>query len=180
VILIAVFAFFKQSEEEIPEVTTINKVVDKPQLWMGKGLDQIDQQTDSGKLIAYGRDLLANTAHYLGPKGIVSQSTNGMNCQNCHLDAGTKPWGNNYGRVYTTYPRFRARSGSVENIYKRVNDCLERSLNGQSLDSMSHEMQAIKAYMEWLGKDMPKVLLPKVPGLWRLPCLTGPLIRRRD
>jgi thiosulfate dehydrogenase len=175
VILVAVFTFFKQSEEEeIPQVPAFNNVVGKTQVWIGKGLDQIDQETDSGKLIAYGRDLLANTAYYLGPKGIVMQSTNGMNCQNCHLDAGTKPWGNNYGRVYTTYPKFRARSGSTENIYKRVNDCLERSLNGQTLDSMSHEMQAIKAYMEWLGKDLPKGFAPEGSGLMEIAMLDRP------
>ena len=66
-----------------------------------------------GNLIHYGRDLIANTAVYLGPKGSVAAITNGMNCQNCHLDAGTKFFGNNYGAVFSTYPRFRERSGTI-------------------------------------------------------------------
>jgi thiosulfate dehydrogenase len=41
-----------------------------------------------------------------------------MNCQNCHLSGGTVPWGNNYGGVYATYPKFRARSGGLETIPK--------------------------------------------------------------
>src|SRR5688572_1866724 len=126
--------------------------------------------TPEGKLILYGRDLIANTAVYLGPKGSVATITNGMNCQNCHLDAGTKFFGNNYGGVFSTYPRFRERSGSVENIYKRVNDCIERSLNGtRGLDTNSREMQAIKAYITWLGQNVPKGVRPVGIGIMDLP-----------
>jgi hypothetical protein len=41
-------------------------------------------------LLLYGRQLISNTAEYLGPQGIIKPMSNGMNCQNCHLDAGTK------------------------------------------------------------------------------------------
>ena len=105
-----------------------------------------------GDIIRYGRSLIANTAAFLGPNGSVVHMSNGMNCQNCHLDAGTKFWGNNYGAVNSTYPRFRERSGTVENIYKRVNDCIQRSLNGNPLDSNSKEMQAMMAYINWVGR----------------------------
>lgn len=123
------------------------------------------------ELVIYGEELVANTAKYLGPHGSVLQITNGLNCQNCHLDAGTRPWGNNYGGVYSTYPKFRARSGSVENIYKRVNECFERSLNGRPLDTASREMQAIYAYMKWLGQEVPKGKKPYGSGLPQLPYL---------
>jgi thiosulfate dehydrogenase len=79
-----------------------------------------------------------------------------MNCQNCHLDAGTRIFGNNYSAVASTYPKYRARSGASENIYKRVNDCFERSLNGKALDTAGREMQAIKAYIEFLGSNVEK------------------------
>jgi thiosulfate dehydrogenase len=115
--------------------------------------------------IEYGRDLIVNTSKYLGPNGSVAQISNGMNCQNCHLDAGTRIFGNNYGSVYATYPKFRARSGSMESIYKRVNDCFERSLNGTALDTLSSEMQAIKAYLIFLGKNVEKGTSVKGGGL---------------
>lgn len=79
-----------------------------------------------------------------------------MNCNNCHLDAGTRPWGNNYGSVAATYPKMRARSGQVEDIYKRISDCMERSLNGQTLDKDSREMKAMIAYIEYIGSNVPK------------------------
>lgn len=125
-------------------------------VWRGWGKYQIPYYSDSGKLVWYGYELIANTAYYLGPKGIVAQITNGMNCQNCHLDGGTIPYGNNFGKVYATYPQFRARNNGMQSIYDRVNDCFERSLNGKPMDTASHEMQAIYAYMKWLGDGTPK------------------------
>jgi thiosulfate dehydrogenase len=139
--------------------------------WTGACANQIPVDT-SGDLIRYGRDLIANTSYYLGPRGTVTHISNGMNCQNCHLDAGTKPWGNNFGAVASTYPKFRERSGSVESIEKRVNDCLERSLNGKALDSSSKEMRAIIAYIHWLGTDVPKGSKPKGSGIMDLARLT--------
>lgn len=121
--------------------------------------------------LIYGMKLVANTSYYLGPKGIVANISNGMNCQNCHLNAGKLAWGNNYGAVAATYPKFRARSGRLESIEKRVNDCFERSLNGQALDSSSKEMQAIVAYIKWLGKDVPKGKPPAGAGIHELPYL---------
>jgi thiosulfate dehydrogenase len=120
------------------------------------------------ELVLYGRELIAHTSDYLGPKGSVRAMSNGMNCQNCHLNAGTQPWGNNYFAVESTYPKFRARSGKIENQNKRVNDCFERSLNGKALDSTSKEMRAILAYIHWLGSDVEKGVVPKGSGIFKL------------
>ncbi len=142
-----------------PEINT--------QLWQAPDTSLINEE-GSASLIRYGRELIANTAYYLGPKGKVLQLSNGMNCQNCHLNAGTKVFGNNYSAVAATYPKFRERSGTLENIYKRVNDCFERSLNGKSLDTNSKEMQAISAYIKWLGKNVKKGEKPEGAGLKEL------------
>lgn len=112
--------------------------------------------------VEYGKDLIAHTAKYLGPKGSVMQISNGLNCQNCHLQAGTAVFGNNYGSVASLYPKFRARSGAIENIEKRVNDCFERSLNGSAIDTSGREMKAIVAYINFLGSNVQKG--EKAPG----------------
>ena len=116
-------------------------------------------------LVIYGEDLIANTSKYLGPNGSVAHITNGMNCQNCHLNAGKKKWGNNYGAVSSNYPKFRDRSGSIETVYKRVSDCMERSLNGSALDSNNREMKAMIAYIKWVGYEVPKDSTPKGTGI---------------
>lgn len=127
-----------------------------------------------GDEIRYGRELIVHTSEYLGPKGKVMNISNGMNCQNCHLNAGTKVFGNNYSAVASTYPKFRARSGTEETIEKRVNDCIQRSLNGKSLAADSREMQAIVSYIKWVGSDVPKGETPKGAGLLDLPYLNEP------
>jgi thiosulfate dehydrogenase len=128
--------------------------------WQPPGLDQLIE-SENFELIRYGRDLIAYTSFYFGPKGIIKQISNGMNCQNCHLDAGTKRWANNFSAVASSYPRFRERSGSVENMHKRINDCFERSLNAdKGLDTTSKEMKAIVSYMNWLGKEVPDQVVP--------------------
>lgn len=134
-----------------------------PADWRMARLSPQEQQ-----LVKYGRELIAHTADYLGPKGSVRALSNGMNCQNCHLQAGTQPWGNNYFAVQSTYPKFRERSGTAENQVKRVNDCFQRSLNGQALDSTSHEMQGILAYIKWLGTDVPRKKSPRGTGIFKL------------
>ena len=123
-------------------------------------------------LITYGHELITHTSKYLGPNGSVAKITNGMNCQNCHLNAGNQPWGNNYGAVYANYPKYRDRSGRIESIYKRVSDCMERSLNGKAIDSNCREFTAIYAYIKYLGKDVKKNTKPYGSGIEKIALLT--------
>lgn len=141
-------------------------------LWIPPSLFTDNElQGKERELVIYGEDIIANTSRYFGPNGSVAAITNGMNCQNCHLNAGKKNWGNNYSAVFSTYPKFRDRSGTTETIYKRVSDCFERSLNGAAPDSNSKEYQAIFAYIKWLGKDVKKGQKPLGSGIEKLPVM---------
>ena len=162
---------YKAQRETAAERRQLWPVYDAQKVWQAP--DARLAETDAhAKLIAYGRDLVARTQDYFGENGAVKKGhINGMNCQNCHLDAGTKPFGNNYFAVASTYPQQRARSGSLETVPKRINDCFQRSLNGQPLDTTSHEMKAIIAYMKWLGTGVPKGAKPKGIGLVEVPFL---------
>jgi thiosulfate dehydrogenase len=144
---------------------------DKQKIWTAP--DEYLAKTDAeADLIHYGRDLIAHTQDYFGENGTIrTHSINAMNCQNCHLEAGSKPFGNNYAAVQSMYPQMRARSGALETIPKRINDCFQRSLNGQPLDTTSREMQAMLAYMRWLGTAVPKGDKPKGAGLVDVPFL---------
>lgn len=135
-----------------------------PSLFLDNSLEGEERE-----MVIYGEDIIANTSRYFGPHGSVAAITNGMNCQNCHLNAGRKNWGNNYSAVYSTYPKFRDRSGSMETIYKRVSDCFERSLNGIAPDSTSKEYKAIYAYIKWVGQDVKKGTKPVGSGIEKLP-----------
>jgi thiosulfate dehydrogenase len=149
-------------------------VFDKQKIWAVPDAFLAESDAEA-KQIAYGRELIAHTQDYFGPNGLVrAGSINGLNCQNCHLDAGGKPFGNNYFAVNSTYPQMRARSGALETIPKRINDCFQRSLNGQLLDTTSREMQAMLSYMRWLGTGVPKGEKPKGAGLVEVPFLDRP------
>ncbi len=160
------------TKNPVEEMQRDSVVYQKP-LWQAMSMDALVHEKDP-ELIKYGKELIANTSLYLGPKGKVRSISNGMNCQNCHLDAGTRPWGNNYGAVLSTYPKFRGRSGTIENIQKRINDCFERSLNGKGLDSNSREMLAMKSYIEFVGQFVPKDSIPAGSGIWKLKNLKRP------
>ncbi len=129
------------------------------------------QQSPDAALIRYGRDLIANTRKYLGPEGTVAHLSNRLNCQNCHLEAGAKPdaFSANFLGVAANYPKYRERSGEIETIQFRVNDCMIRSMNGKALDTASTEMKAMVAYILWLGKDVPKKVKPINASIEQLP-----------
>jgi thiosulfate dehydrogenase len=113
--------------------------------------------SESDSLIRYGKELITHTSIYLGPLGKLASITNGMNCGNCHLEAGTKLFTNNFLGVASTYPKFRERSGRLESVEFRVNECLQRSLNGDPIDSLSKEMKAMVAYIKWSGKNVKNI-----------------------
>jgi thiosulfate dehydrogenase len=120
---------------------------------------------DSGQLIRYGKKLISSTSKYYGPGGSIGHNANGMNCQNCHLEAGTRAWAGNFGSVASLYPRFGDRRGNTETINQRISDCFERSMNGKAPDSNSLEMVAMNAYIRWVGKDVKKGKKPRGSGL---------------
>lgn len=156
-----------------PDRGNIHSIILHPadSLWKAPDTSSIPKN-DSGELIRYGKKLIHETALYFGPQGYISHSANGMNCQNCHLEAGTRPWAGNFGSVAAIYPRFSDRRGSLETINMRITDCFERSMNGKAPDSNSMEMKAMNAYIRWVGKDVVKGKKPPGTGLESLPWLS--------
>jgi thiosulfate dehydrogenase len=93
---------FRNSEattaETVSTSTQIAETKPKSEFWEAPDVNTASED------VKYGRELIMHTSQYLGPNGSVLKITNGMNCQNCHLDAGTKTFGNNYSAVASTYP----------------------------------------------------------------------------
>ena len=109
-----------------------------------------------GEMVRYGRDLIQNTAYYIGPNGTVTHSLgNKMNCTNCHLDCGTRPYGWNYFSAHARYPQYRSRENRILSLGERINNCIERPLNGIPLPLGSKEIIAMECYIMWLGNGVP-------------------------
>jgi thiosulfate dehydrogenase len=119
-----------------------------------KAPDTTSLGTDAwGEMVRYGARLVAHTAYFIGPEGTVSKNLgNKMNCTNCHLESGTKPFGLNFFDSHHTYPQYRARENAILTMSDRVNNCITRPHNGIELKLESKEMTAIVSYIKWVGE----------------------------
>jgi len=163
---IAVVTMLKR-QENVKAVPPQKPIVDNA--WVAPEINtDTSLAPETKNLLLYGQQLIAHTAKYFGPKGVVGHTSNGMNCQNCHLDAGSKSWGNNFGAVAANYPRFNPRAGNVQTIYCRINDCFQRSLNGKPVDTSTREMQAMFAYIQWLGRAVAPKTKPVGSGVEKI------------
>lgn len=129
---------------------------DTSSVYFAPDTSQIPTEGVYGQQIRYGRDLVVNTAYYLGPDGVVGHFLgNKLNCQSCHLEAGTKPYGLNLLSTHGRYPQYRARENRVLTLGERINNCIERPMNGKPLPLNSKEIIAIACYIKWLGETIP-------------------------
>jgi thiosulfate dehydrogenase len=148
-------AEYKETTELANKQTKNDTIVDDEEIWTVPDTSEIPHD-EFGEMVRYGRDLIVNTAYYIGPEGKVGKFLgNKMNCTNCHLDAGTKPYAFNYFSTHARYPQYRARENRILSLADRVNNCIERPHNGKHLPLDGKEMLAIVSYMKWLGAKVP-------------------------
>src|SRR5438876_4401196 len=110
-----------------------------------------------GDAVRRGRALLTATRDSL-PRHVGNR----LRCTSCHLDAGRRETGSWLG-VFARYPQYRARSGTVETIEYRVNDCFPRTMNGAALDPAGPDMRDIVAYFAFPSRGVT-VAPPPPPG----------------
>jgi thiosulfate dehydrogenase len=122
-----------------------------------------------GDAIRRGQAIALDT-HRLLPDNVG----NGLNCTNCHLKAGTVGKAAPWIGVTDRYPKYRKRSGKVDDLQDRINGCFERSMNGTALERDSEPMLALVAWSAWLSEGvedgtalpdlgMPRIEAPSVP-----------------
>ncbi|PYP36153.1 MAG: cytochrome C [Gemmatimonadetes bacterium] len=108
-------------------------------------VDSIIPAGPYGDAVRRGRALLTATRDSL-----PSHVGNRLRCTSCHLDEGRRESGTWMG-VFARYPQYRARSGMVETIEYRVNDCFRRSMNGTAIDPAGADMRDIVTYFAFLS-----------------------------
>jgi thiosulfate dehydrogenase len=130
---------------------------------------------ENGKLVRDGKDLIDHTWALIGPQAPNAAqrfSGNGLECTNCHIDSGTARYALPLVGIAGLYPRFSARVDAQQDLADRVNDCMERSMNGRALPRDSHEMKALLAYLTFLGSQQPAGEAPVGRGAPALPLPT--------
>lgn len=115
-------------------------------------------------LVRYGRELIVNTPRYIGLNAsnpAMRYAGNDLACQNCHLNAGLQPFAAPFVSTYATFPMMV--DDQVITLTERINGCLRRSLNGKDLPDESREMEALIAYLRYVGKGTPEGV--RLPGM---------------
>lgn len=118
-------------------------------------------------LIKFGFELITKTPQLIGPMSSNPNKQfagNNLTCQNCHLEAGTKPGSGSFVGVLNRFPQFSGRENRMGTLEQRVDGCMQRSMNGQPLPENSLEMKAIIAYIKWLSEDVPEEEEAKYKG----------------
>ena len=83
------------------------------------------------------------------------------------------PWVGSYAR----FPQYRPRSGKIDLIQDRINDCFERSMNGKRLDPAGRDMRDIVSYFAFLSSGIPVGAEVEGQGFPRLPPMSGDVSR---
>jgi len=102
---------------------------------------------------------------------------NSLRCASCHLDGGLRPNAMPWVGSYARFPQYRTRSGKVDLIEDRVNDCFERSMNGRRLDPTGPDMRAIVSYFAFLSNGIPVGVEMEGQGFPRIPPMKGDIQR---
>jgi thiosulfate dehydrogenase len=127
-----------------------------------------------GRSVRYGRDLIAHTSALIGADAKdpwMRYSGNGLECQSCHLDAGTRRFGLPLAGAWAVFPTFIGREDEVRTLEERINGCMERSMNGRALPESGPEMKAMLTYIRYIsdgvrigtppvGRGVPALQLP--------------------
>src|SRR6266404_547837 len=79
-----------------------------------------------GDAIRLGLRVMTDTQETVG-----ANVGNGLNCVSCHLDAGRTAYAAPLAGLTGLFPEYRTRTGTVETLEERINDCFERSMSPQ-------------------------------------------------
>ena len=102
---------------------------------------------------------------------------NSLRCTSCHLREGLQPAAMPWVGSYARFPQFRPRSGKVDLIEDRINDCFLRSMNGRALNPAGRDMRDIVSYLAFLSSGIPVGVEMEGQGLPPLQPLDGDLTR---
>jgi thiosulfate dehydrogenase len=102
---------------------------------------------------------------------------NSLRCASCHLKEGLQPNAMPWVGAYARFPQYRARSGKVDLLEDRINDCFQRSMNGRALNPAGRDMRDIVSYFAFLSTGIPVGVEMEGQGLPKLQPLPGDLAR---
>lgn len=140
---------------------------ERPSAWQPPADSELPND-EVGRSARRGLALLVSTRDSL-PNNVG----NALRCVSCHPDNGRRPNAMPWIGVYARFPQYRSRSGTVNIIEDRINDCFERSMNGKALEPRGRDMRDIVAYMAFLSRGVPVGAPVPGQGLPKLDVTSG-------
>lgn len=103
-----------------------------------------------GDMVRLGKQIFVHTQRNAG-----EYVGNGLNCVNCHLNAGRLAnaaplWG-----AWGMYPAYRGKNDKVNTMIDRIQGCFTFSMNGTPPPADSQVMTALMSYTYWLSQGAP-------------------------
>ena len=100
---------------------------------------------------------------------------NKLHCGSCHLDVGRNPSSSWWVGMFAT-----GKYDTSQKFFDRINQCMQRSMNGRPLPTDGPEMAAFNAYLHWLDEQAQSLALPPQPtGMPKVEPLAGDSVRGR-
>ncbi len=127
-------------------------------------------------LIRYGHALVVDTPQHIDKSAsdpAMRFGGNDLACQSCHLNAGLQPFAAPFVSTFATFPMLI--DDQVLTLKERINGCMTRSMNGKPLPDEGREMQALIAYIKFVGQGTPEGV--RVPGMGSSLCVHPPIHR---
>ena len=144
-----------------------------PTNWYARDVTNLPASPEND-IIRYGHSLIVDTPKQIG-KGASDPKKryagNDQACKNCHLDAGLRPFAAPFVSTFATFPMLV--DDQVITLKERINGCMRRSMNGKNLPEDGPEMEALIAYIKFLGHGTPEGV--RVAGMGLLPLADPPL-----
>lgn len=109
-------------------------------------------------LVVLGQQLSTRAFAHIGPEvkdPAKRFAGNNLACTSCHQAEAAKPFAMPWVGVAAVFPQYRAREDDISTVEKRVNGCMQRSMNGRALPLESREMKAFVAYISFLSQGVP-------------------------
>ena len=103
-----------------------------------------------GEMVRLGYQIFTDTQRYAS-----KYVGNGLNCRNCHLNAGALAdsaplWG-----AVANFPHYRSKNHLVNSFQNRVQGCFLYSENGVAPPAGGAVLTALEAYSFWLARGAP-------------------------
>ena len=140
-----------------------------PTNWYARDVTNLPASPEND-IIRYGHSLIVETPKQIGKTAADPQKRyagNDLACKNCHLDAGLRPFAAPFVSTFATFPMLV--DDQVITLKERINGCMLRSMNGKALPKDSPEMEALIAYIKFLGHGTPQGVRIAGMGLFPLP-----------